>query len=68
MKRRQLLACGLSPVIGTGLGLAGCAEAPLRLPPLPGELRLEPAPELLAQAPLPLREFRAVWVATVANI
>ncbi|WIV98301.1 glycoside hydrolase family 10 protein [Kinneretia aquatilis] len=68
MKRRQLLACGLSPVIGSGLGLAGCAEAPLRLPPLPGELLLEPAPELLAQAPLPLREFRAVWVATVANI
>lgn len=43
--------------------LAGCA--PLLAPPAP---RLLPAPELAPEAPPAPREFRAAWVATVANI
>jgi len=71
MKRRLLLAGGLGPVLGlglgTGMGMSGCAETPLRGPltDVPG---LRSAPELVALAPPVPREFRAVWVATVANI
>ncbi|MDN3919457.1 glycoside hydrolase family 10 protein [Roseateles violae] len=54
LSRRTLLAAPLA--------LSACAERPLFGP------SLKPAPELAALAPAAPREFRAAWVATVANI
>ncbi|MDT9001842.1 family 10 glycosylhydrolase [Paucibacter sp. APW11] len=65
--RRQALQ-GLAGL--AAIGLAGCAAPHSRGPgpgPGPGP-RLRTAPELAAAAPAPAREFRAAWVATVANI
>jgi uncharacterized lipoprotein YddW (UPF0748 family) len=44
--------------------LSACSVSPLA----PSLSRLREAPELAAAAPQPEREFRAAWVATVANI
>lgn len=44
--------------------LSACSVSPLA----PSLSRLREAPELAASAPQPEREFRAAWVATVANI
>lgn len=57
MKRRTLLTAAAP------LALAACADLPVL-----GGPRLTPAPELAAGAPAAPREFRAAWVATVANI
>ncbi len=54
MKRRTLLA--------SSLALTACADLPSAGP------KLTPAPDLAASAPAAPREFRAAWVATVANI
>lgn len=51
-------------VLASAAALAACSSNP----PLPAGPRLRAAPELLAQAPAAPREFRAAWVATVANI
>lgn len=56
--RRRLLLAG-----GASAALAACSGLPL-----PGRLSLREAPELAAEAPAAPREFRAAWVATVANI
>lgn len=57
---------------GSLLGLAACSSATQTLDlktGAPGDLlRLKPAPELADSAPPAPREFRAAWVATVANI
>lgn len=66
MRRRLLLASGLSPALG--LSLSGCADTPLQGGSTQDPPRLRSAPELAALAPAAPREFRAVWVATVANI
>ena len=66
MRRRLLLASGLSPALGLSLG--GCADTPLQGSSSQDPPRLRSAPELAALAPAAPREFRAVWVATVANI
>src|SRR6478609_6698781 len=50
-------------VLASSLALAGCAELPAFFGP-----QLKPAPELATQPPAAPREFRAAWVATVANI
>jgi uncharacterized lipoprotein YddW (UPF0748 family) len=57
MRRRALLA--------SAAALAACSSTP---PPPPPALPLRASPELLEQAPPAPREFRAAWVATVANI
>jgi len=56
LTRRTLLA--------STTALAACAELPSLTSPGP----LKPAPELAGLAPSAPREFRAAWVATVANI
>lgn len=56
--RRRLLLAG-----GASAALAACSGLPL-----PGRVALQAAPDLDAQAPAAPREFRAAWVATVANI
>ena len=58
MNRRTALA--------SGLALTACAEIPAGS--VTAAPRLIPAPELAALAPPAPREFRAAWVATVANI
>jgi len=72
MNRRTALA--------SGLALSACAEIPAGKvgsavspglgtdPGSSAQPRLNPAPELAALAPPAPREFRAAWVATVANI
>ncbi|MFG6442286.1 glycoside hydrolase family 10 protein [Roseateles sp. LKC17W] len=77
MKRRHLLSLASLPVLG------GCASSPAPLlppappsPPSPGEAALgaplpvqDPSPTAApALPPAPPREWRAAWVATVANI
>ena len=49
-------------VLASSMALAACADITAATP------RLSPAPELAALAPPAPREFRAAWVATVANI
>ena len=63
LNRRHLLLAGtaLTAALPVGLG-TGCAQLLQRSP------RLLAAPELAALAPAAPREFRAAWVATVANI
>lgn len=60
-RRRQLL-------LGTTASLALTACSHLPLPKAQAQPRLRPAPELLDGLPAVPREFRAAWVATVANI
>ncbi len=66
--RRRFLIGGS----GSLLGLAACSTAtgPLKLADKAAAeaLRLQPAPGLSDSAPPAPREFRAAWVATVANI
>lgn len=66
MKRRDLLSLASAPL------LAACATPPAPAPAPPGEAAPVPAPAASAPAaPLPQappREWRAAWVATVANI
>ncbi|MET0518919.1 MAG: family 10 glycosylhydrolase [Burkholderiaceae bacterium] len=57
--RRTLLA--------SAAALSACSGLPAPGGPA-GPLRLREAPELAGQAPAAPREFRAAWVATVANI
>lgn len=59
-RRRRLLLAG-----GAGAALSACSSLTL-LPDAAPALR--PAPELLGGVPAAPREFRAAWVATVANI
>ncbi len=47
-------------------GLAACTAPPIDMPN--SGPKLLPAPDLAEQAPQAAREFRAAWVATVANI
>ena len=77
MKRRRFggaaLAALAAPVVGAGLGSAGCTVQPLQTPAAPWPPALpEPqaavAPGSADQPPPAPREFRAAWVATVANI
>jgi len=49
-------------VLASSIALTACADLPVFGP------RLQPAPELAALPPAAPREFRAAWVATVANI
>ncbi|MDN3544851.1 MAG: glycoside hydrolase family 10 protein [Roseateles asaccharophilus] len=58
--RRRLLLAG-----GAGAALSACGSLP---PPQDRTPLARPAPELAAAAPPAPREFRAAWVATVANI
>jgi uncharacterized lipoprotein YddW (UPF0748 family) len=64
MQRRRLMTAALAaPVLAPLMGLSGCAswrrpETVPAQPPAPGVDQPPPAP----------REFRAAWVATVANI
>lgn len=60
--RRRLL------LLASGLGLAACGQLPQLQATPDTALRLLPAPELDAQVAAAPREFRAVWVASVANI
>lgn len=60
LSRRSLIG-------GSAAALMACAQSPLK-PALANPPRLLPAPELAEQAPAVPREFRAAWVATVANI
>jgi uncharacterized lipoprotein YddW (UPF0748 family) len=64
MQRRSVLGLAAS-----GAALAACSGVPLLPGPAgPAILPGRPAPELAAAAPPAPREFRAAWVATVANI
>jgi uncharacterized lipoprotein YddW (UPF0748 family) len=56
-------ACGIAMLLVAGACAAPEPQLPLPLPPPP-----RPEPESLAAAPQAPREFRAAWVATVANI
>ena len=68
MKRRQILSLASAPL------LAACATPPAPAPVSPGEAALAPTPlapaasAAAALAPPPPREWRAAWIATVANI
>ncbi len=69
MKRRHLLSLASVPL------LAACAAPPVAPPVPPSEAALGSAPEPAASAPVvttlappPPREWRAAWIATVANI
>lgn len=61
MKRRDLLALGSVPL------LAACATQ-LETPPAPGAAAPSPAPAATPPLPARPREWRAAWIATVANI
>ena len=66
MKRRELLSLTAAPL------LTACATPPAPVPP--GEAALAPTPPTPAASapapwgPPPAREWRAAWIATVANI
>jgi len=68
MKRRDVLSLASVPL------LAACATSPAPAPVSPGEAALAPTPAASAPtvaaptAPAPPREWRAAWIATVANI
>lgn len=66
MKRRDLLSLASAPL------LAACASPPAPAPAPPGEAAQAPTPAASAPAaplpPAPPREWRAAWIATVANI
>lgn len=71
LPRRRLLQAGAAAALGLPAWLAGCSSAPVGA--VPKALPAAPPPPV---APLPTgdepppepREFRAAWVATVANI
>jgi uncharacterized lipoprotein YddW (UPF0748 family) len=69
LKRRDLLSLASAPL------LAACATPPAPAPVPPSEAALAPAPPAsvpvataAALPPAPPREWRAAWIATVANI
>jgi uncharacterized lipoprotein YddW (UPF0748 family) len=68
MKRRDLLSLASLPL------LSACATPPAPAPVSPGEAALAPTPPApaasapIAWGPPPAREWRAAWIATVANI
>lgn len=64
LNRRQLLSLSAAASAGAVAALGGCSTV---LEPL-GGVSLRLAPDLEALAPVAPREFRAAWVATVANI
>ena len=63
ISRRHVLTASALASVALVPGLSGCAE-------FPGleSLRWQSAPDLVGLAPPAPREFRAAWVATVANI
>lgn len=74
MKRRRFGAATLAALAAPVLGSAGCALQPVGAPASPATPPPEPAPlpapslGSAEQPPPAPREFRAAWVATVANI
>ena len=72
MRRRRFGAATLAALAGPVLGGAGCAlqpvGAPTPEPAAPPTATPVPVPAGADQAPPAPREFRAAWVATVANI
>jgi uncharacterized lipoprotein YddW (UPF0748 family) len=64
LNRRQMLSLSGVASAGAVAAFSGCSTV---LEPL-GGVSLRPEPDLAALAPVAPREFRAAWVATVANI
>ena len=64
LNRRQILSLTAVAGVGAAAALGGCSTV---LEPL-GGVSLRPAQDMEALAPVAPREFRAAWVATVANI